>query len=292
MRKMSLLFKGIGKLSFNIYIFTWDAWLTLVNFVTPNRKVGHVVKKGDAGAGCKWPEFVAPKEGDSRCACPALNAMANHGILPHDGKNIKFTEMGDKIQATYNFAPTFCRFVPGFAADMLHKDYHKDTFDLAEISLHNGIEHDASLTRQDIKYNPDQGKPYLPYINELLDSASGKDAQGNKLLTIADLSRYSGKRRSDARATNPDFTLDTPHKIFGSSNSSTMLTIFGGRIADLEPLLREERIPDGWEPRVRARRGLTFATFNRTVFKVERGIKETPPVPEEPEGRDSSAHLL
>lgn len=31
---------------------------------------------------------------------------------------------------------------------MLNKDYSKDTFDLEEINLHNGIEHDASLTRE------------------------------------------------------------------------------------------------------------------------------------------------
>ncbi|KAJ7189749.1 Chloroperoxidase [Mycena pura] len=286
-----MLFKSIGKLSLNIYIFSWDAWLTLVNFVTPNRKVGHVVPRGVPGAGCKWPEFVAPKEGDSRCACPALNAMANHGMHSTYGKNIKFTEMGNKIQATYNFAPTFCRFVPGYAADYLRKNYHKDTFDLAEINSrpHNGIEHDASLTRQDLKYDPDQDKPYLPFIDELLDSATGKDADGNKLLTIADLSRYSSKRRSEARATNPDFTLDTRHKMFGSANSSTMLTIFGGRIADLESILRHERIPEGWEPRVIARNGLTFASFNGTVLKVERGIKETPVASE---GRDSLAPLV
>jgi hypothetical protein len=30
---------------------------------------------------------------------------------------------------------------------MLKKNYKRDTFDLAELDLHNGIEHDASLTR-------------------------------------------------------------------------------------------------------------------------------------------------
>jgi len=142
--------------------------------------------------------------------------------------------------------------------------------------LHNGIEHDASLTRQDTKYDPDQGKPYLPFIEELLGSATGKDQEGNVILTPTDLSRYSGKRRADARATNPDFTLDTFHKMFGSSNSSTLLTIFGGKIADLEPLLVEERIPQGWESKIRSRMGLTFLAFNRTVLKVENGIKEEP----------------
>ena len=70
------------------------------------------------------------------------------GILPHDGKNISFPEMGSKIRATYNFAPSFCFFVPNFAARMLKKSYGKDRFDLADLDLHNGIEHDASLTRE------------------------------------------------------------------------------------------------------------------------------------------------
>ena len=68
------------------------------------------------------------------------------GILPHDGRNISFKELNRTIRATCNFSPTFCFFVPNFAANMLKKSYSKDTFDLAELDLHNGIEHDASLT--------------------------------------------------------------------------------------------------------------------------------------------------
>ncbi|KAJ7822901.1 Chloroperoxidase [Mycena olivaceomarginata] len=272
-----MLFTGAGKLIQNIYIFTWDAFLALYNFVTPNKKVGTIVPKGCPGAGGTWPAFVAPKEGDSRSACPALNAMANHGMYPPrwaNGRNIKFTDMTTTIRTTFNFAPTFCLFVPTFMAQLLKKNYKTDTCNLADISMHNGIEHDASLTRQDFKYDPDQGKPYMPFIEELLASATGKDKEGNPLLTAADLSRYSGKRRTEARATNPDFTLDTFHKMFGSSNSSTLLTIFGGKIADLEPFLTEERLPEGWESRVRSRMGLTFLAFNRTVLSVERAIKE------------------
>ncbi|KAJ7911850.1 Chloroperoxidase [Mycena leptocephala] len=271
-----MLFSGAGKALQNIYIFTWDAWLTVVNLFRPNLKIGTVVPQGSPGAGGKWPEFVPPKEGDSRSCCPALNALANHGILPHDGRNIKFTEMTAAVRTSFNFAQTFCIFVPTFMAGVLLKNYKTDSCDLADVSLHNGIEHDASLTRQDYKYDPDQGKPYLPFIEDLLASATGKDQDGNRILTEADLSRYSGKRRAEARATNPDFTLDKFHKLFGSSNSSTLLTIFGGKVADLEPFLTEERIPEGWEPRVRGRKGLTFLTFNRTVLKVEGAIKEEP----------------
>jgi hypothetical protein len=56
-----------------------------------------------------------------------------------------------------------------------------------------------------------------------------------------------------------------------------MLTIFGGRIEDLRTVLLEERLPDGWESRVRARFGLTFAAFNGTVLRVASGVKEVPP---------------
>ncbi|KAG6836277.1 hypothetical protein H0H93_009549 [Arthromyces matolae] len=139
-----------AELSQGIVFAVWDLSLTLLNLVTPNRKVGKVTPAGCSGEGGKWPEFIPPKEGDSRCSCPALNAMANHGILPRDGKNISFKEMGKRIHETYNFSPSFCFFVPSYAADMLKKKYASDTFDLAELDLHNGIEHDASLVRESL----------------------------------------------------------------------------------------------------------------------------------------------
>ncbi|KAF8065051.1 Chloroperoxidase [Lyophyllum atratum] len=285
----------IVKVTTDIGIFAWDIGLTLVNLVAPKRKVGKVTPAGHPGADGVWPDFIAPKEGDSRCSCPALNAMANHGILPRDGRNISFKELNHTIRATYNFAPTFCYFVPNFAANMLKKKYSKDTFDLADLDLHNGIEHDASLLRRDLHFEPNQATIHVPYVRELLDSATGKDSEGKPILTIPDLSLISSKRRAEARAENPEFTLDKFHKMFGSSNSSTMLTIFGGRISDLETVLLEERLPEKWESRIREPKGLTILTFNRTVSKVEKGIDEskfaTPAPAAEPASPDSVQKL-
>ena len=54
-----------------------------------------------------------------------------------------------------------------------------------------------------------------------------------------------------------------------------MLTIFGGRVEDLEHILTDERIPDNWEPRITEEYGLTMITFNlKFVGKVEKGIDE------------------
>jgi len=264
-----MVLKSIVNTAQNLYIFTWDVGLSVINLLTPNLKPGHVVPEGHPGAGGSWPEYIAPTEGDSRCSCPALNAMANHGILPHDGKGIPLRELTRLVRATFNFSPSFCYFVPLFCARMLKKDYNQDSVDLSELDLHNGIEHDASLTRQDRYHEPNQGAPHIPYVKELLESSSGKAPDGSALLTPDDLARFSAKRRIEAASANPEFSLDFGHKMFGSSNSSTMLTIMGGRVKDLESFLVEERIPDGWESRILARKGLTFGAFNKTVFNVE-----------------------
>ena len=161
---MVFLITPIARFFDNVYVFTWDALLELGNQVRPKRKVGHMVAEGHPGHGGKWPEFIPPKDGDSRCACPALNALANHGaghtyraqrsqansvqgLLPRDGRNISFKEATRQCRNVYNFSATFSYYVPNHMANLLGKSYSKDTFDLEEISLHNGIEHDASLTR-------------------------------------------------------------------------------------------------------------------------------------------------
>lgn len=51
-----------------------------------------------------------------------------------------------------------------------------------------------------------------------------------------------------------------------------MLTIFGGSIDDLKPMLTEERFSKNWESRVLDRYGLTMAKFNGTVLPVELGV--------------------
>lgn len=57
------------------------------------------------------------------------------------------------------------------------------------------------------------------------------------------------------------------------ADSATMIKIFGGKVDDLTVVLKEERIPEGWEPRYRGRNGLTLGIFNETTIALELGIK-------------------
>ncbi|KAG9204722.1 hypothetical protein G6514_000506 [Epicoccum nigrum] len=258
----------------DLSVMTWDFGLFLANLVLPAHPPNEVVAAGVPGHQGKWPEYTPPREGDSRSACPMLNAMANHGILPHDGKNITFRDLNTAVRQTFNFAPSFCFFVPKFSADFLNRSYWTDKFDLEELSKHNAIEHDASLTRRDAAQVPDQGKPDLMLVEELLNAATGKSPDGKPILTKADLSKQLAKRRAEARAENPEYSESMFHNMFGSANSSTMLTIFGGRVDDLRPMLTEERFSENWQPRIRSKYGLTMAAFNGTVLPVEMGVKK------------------
>jgi len=270
------LLRKINSFIINLFIFPWDFALFLANLLLPSHKRGHVVPRNSPGHGLKWPAYTPPSPTDSRSPCPMINALANHGILPHDGKNITFPQLNQAIRKAYNFAPSFCFFVPKYAADFMDKSYWRDSFDLEELAKHNAIEHDGSLTRRDAALVPDQGKPDSKLVEEMLACATGTMGEGEggqgKMLTKKDLSDMLAKRRVDARKTNKEYTESLTHRIFGSANSSTMLTIFGGSISDLTPMLREERFADDWEPRIRNHFGLTMAQFNFTVLPVEFGI--------------------
>jgi Peroxidase, family 2 len=149
-----------------IYIFLWDTLLVFANLVLPERPAGLMVH-GQPVLGGKWPEYTPSQEQDSRCSCPALNALANHGepsrklqkctlvayqpygpgIIPHNGRNISFVDLAHHVRATYNVSPTFCILILKFVARYTKKDYYNDTFELRELDAHNEIEHDGSLVR-------------------------------------------------------------------------------------------------------------------------------------------------
>jgi len=75
----------------------------------------------------------------------------------------------------------------------------------------------------DFALQPNQSVKHDPFIKELLEAATGKDEDGNDILTPKDLSMVLGKRRAVARAVNPEFSLSFFHKVFGSSKYVTML---------------------------------------------------------------------
>ena len=100
----SKLFDGM----FFLGLMGWDFSLIIVNLITFKRRVGRVTPKGQPGEGGIWPEYIPPRQGDSRCSCPALNAMANHGslffhfVIPSSGPPSPRPEMDDRCHTPYH----------------------------------------------------------------------------------------------------------------------------------------------------------------------------------------------
>jgi hypothetical protein len=66
----------------DLFVMTWDLWLAALNLILPNHKTGQVVQPGLPGHHGRWPKYVAPRESDSRSACPMLNAMVRSDQNP------------------------------------------------------------------------------------------------------------------------------------------------------------------------------------------------------------------
>jgi len=103
-------------------------------------------------------QYIAPTPTDCRSPCPALNTLANHGLLPRNGQHINYDMLKHALIDIYNLGDVFGTI---FAHAATSKFAHPDTkdFSLCDllINLHKndqpsgqtGIEHSASLSRQD-----------------------------------------------------------------------------------------------------------------------------------------------
>ncbi|KAI0401606.1 putative chloroperoxidase [Xylaria palmicola] len=89
--------------------------------------------------------YVKPKSTDSRSPCPMLNTLANHGYLPHDGRNLTAQDIGNAIFESTNWHADFGLLPANGALKNLGKSF----LDLSDLNSTPGGEHPASLTRKD-----------------------------------------------------------------------------------------------------------------------------------------------
>jgi hypothetical protein len=99
-------------------------------------------------------DFVPESADDVRSPCPALNSLANHNYLPHDGRGINIIRVLMAIKRVYGLSFPLAAFIafPGYAL------MREDVPTLHEFARHNRIEHDGSLSRA----NAAPGAEYAP----------------------------------------------------------------------------------------------------------------------------------
>jgi len=227
--------------------------------------------------------YTPAGETDHRAPCPALNALANHGYIPHSGIDVTFLTLIHALTTVYNISlplalllsvPTFLIYGK-FQYGSLYPWKWRYTLDLASLSAfgHNKIAHYASFVHP----NHPSHKPDPGLLRDLLERShhqSGIDG-----MTLSDLAALRVARELSLP---PPIQLDSLHKqiALGESALTWLVLRNQGHDAcerdDIVPSSRlaqwfgEERLPDGWWEGVRPSRTVGLLDTKKRADQVQR----------------------
>ncbi|KAF7532229.1 heme-thiolate peroxidase [Neopestalotiopsis clavispora] len=185
-----------------------------------------------------------PKPGDDRSPCPLLNSLANHGFIPHDGKNISGDVLSKAITTNLNMDDSVSK---AFLAAIRNSITTAETFSLDELNRHNAIEHDASLSRQDFYFGNVQS------FNETIFNQSRSYWTDPVTIDIHQAANARNARIETSKATNPTYNGTTVARASGLETAAYILS-FGDKAtgsvpkAFIEYFFENERLPFqlGW----------------------------------------------
>jgi hypothetical protein len=167
-----------------------------------------------------------------RSPCPCINALANHGILPHNGKGIT-KEMAIKAMvSSINFNHTLGS-IFAMAGVAANPDHSAHTFDLDHVDKHNWIEHDVSLSRKDTAFGSNS-KFDKEQFDKFLAVYGDKEATD---FATASKARYMRVQESKAahEEEGKEFTYGIKEAIMSYGETALYLNLLGhDGIAPLE----------------------------------------------------------
>jgi hypothetical protein len=184
--------------------------------------------------------YIPPSADDSRSPCPALNALANHSILPHNGRDITAWQLISVMREHYHISLPLA-IVLSLGGTLTCGRHFK--IDLQDLARHNVIEHDASLTHAnaspEARYAPVAVDKAL--LQHLLDVS--KDSE---ILTFDDL--VSVRATRDATLAKP---LSRVHGVISRGEVALTVQTLGDEEGNMpKQFIREwfgdERLPNGW----------------------------------------------
>ena len=204
--------------------------------------------------------YQEPTDGDSRSPCPFLNTLANHAILPRNGKDIEIQRLLEAVVHIGGLTPFIAKILANGGAKLGRKtDQGVPILSLSELALHSdaahpAIEHDASLTRLDI-IGPDGEKQDNASPNdELIDQLLFFQKNGG--LTLKEVIE-ARKLRVDQSKSNKNHVPFTNKDWFVIHGETIFLVgILGGPNYKIstefaESFLRNEKFPSNWQPRTK-----------------------------------------
>ncbi|KAJ6560154.1 Cloroperoxidase [Mycena capillaripes] len=196
-------------------------------------------------------KFIPAKATDVRSPCPGLNTLANHGYLPRDGRNFTIATLLDGALQAFNldWQPILVAAKFGLLTRADRGSFDKMSLDALDI--HNIIEHDASISRNDFA----DGTGDNVHFNETTFSVLANSNPRRDYYEPASAGDVQRIRLAHSVATNPNVTNTRKEFLLRSRESALYLSILGDPLTGKAPkkfvdiFFREERLPfaEGWK---------------------------------------------
>ncbi|CEJ93652.1 hypothetical protein VHEMI09228 [[Torrubiella] hemipterigena] len=184
---------------------------------------------------------------DARAPCPALNSLANHGFLPHNGRGITLPMLQKVLSDVLNVDNDLSNLFFGGAVGMgLSKDLF--TLDLDALIKHNAIEHDGSLSRQDNFAGNNHS------FNQTIFDSWLAQIGDTDVITTALAGKARMYRVKTEQARDPEFKYGQKQQLISNGESALIMGIFGdiykgdANKSWVKVFFEQERLPynEGW----------------------------------------------
>ncbi len=174
-------------------------------------------------------QYPVPLTISERSPCPGLNVMANHGYLPRSGLNIDLPTLRQAVKGAYNYESTTFDMAFKEAVDFkLTSTGNASTWSLHDLALHDAIEFDGSLSRNDYlvtgdanSFDPTVWAGTAGRLGLYECSEKGKDA---KYVTVERAAKARAARVKDAMAVNRAFNASA-NQMRGSPGTTALYLV-------------------------------------------------------------------
>ncbi|ORY56325.1 Chloroperoxidase [Pseudomassariella vexata] len=187
---------------------------------------------------------------DLRGPCPMMNTLANHGFLPHDGRNITKEIAVYALNTALNFNTSLAS-IMWEQAVIANPESNATFFTLDHLNRHNVLEHDASMSRTDAFF----GNNHV--FNQTIFKTTTSHWTGD-VLDANMLANGKLFRQVESRSFNPNYTFTATTEQFSIGEMAAPIIVFGDIEAgtvDRDLVLyffENERLPTelGWTKKV------------------------------------------
>ncbi|KAF2189849.1 Cloroperoxidase [Zopfia rhizophila CBS 207.26] len=187
---------------------------------------------------------------DFRGPCPMMNTLANHGFLPHDGRNFTKANAVYALSTAINFNTSLSELM-WEQAIIANPGPNATFFTLDHLNRHNVLEHDAGMSRSDAFF----GNNHV-FNQTIFDETRQYWTAG--ILDAKQLANGKLARQITSRAYNPNYTFTATTEEFILGEVAAPIIVFGDMQAGtvnkslVEYFFQNERLPSelGWTKKV------------------------------------------